>query len=112
MRVWQIEAVGIEKFKLTERTAPVPGHGQVRVRVTATSINYRDLMIITGAYRIGARYPLVPLSDGAGVVDAVGEGVTRFKVGDRVTSSFFYDYVDGAQTVARGATALGGGNVD
>lgn len=112
MRVWQIEGAGLENLKLGERPAPTPGHGQVRIRVTAASLNYRDLMIANGSYRIGAEYPLVPLSDGAGVVDAIGEGVTKLKVGDRVTSSFFYGFIDGAQTAERNATALGGGLVD
>jgi NADPH:quinone reductase-like Zn-dependent oxidoreductase len=81
------------------------------VSMKAWSLNYRDLMIATGTYRIGASYPLVPLSDGAGEVIAVGSGVSSVRVGDRVTSAFFSDWEDGAQTPERAATALGGGSV-
>jgi NADPH:quinone reductase-like Zn-dependent oxidoreductase len=80
----------------------------VLVRIRAASLNYRDLLIATGRYLRGATYPLVPLSDGAGEIAAIGAGVTSFRVGDRVTTSFFAGWVDGPQTPERAATALGG----
>jgi NADPH:quinone reductase-like Zn-dependent oxidoreductase len=112
MRAWQMNGPTLEKLLLVERAEPAPKLGEVVIQVKATSLNYRDLLIATGAYRIGAKYPIVPLSDGAGEVVAVGSDVKRFKVGDRVVSSFFYGWVDGEQTAARSATALGGGAVD
>ena len=79
----------LDQLRIVERPAPVPGPGQVAIRVRAASLNYRDLLIATGRY---FNWPtpreLVPLSDGAGEVAAVGEGVTRFKVGDRVAGCF------------------------
>ena len=108
MRVWKLEAPGLEHLTLEERPEPVPGPGEVRVRLEAASLNYRDVMIATGRYPRGARYPLVPLSDGAGEISALGSGVTAWRVGDRVATSFFSGWVDGPLTPARAATALGG----
>lgn len=109
MRAWQITGPGLDNLKLVERPDPSPGSGEVVVRVRANSLNYRDLMIASGTYRINPKYPLVPLSDGAGEIVSVGAGVSRFREGDRVTSAFFADWVDGVQTPQRAGTALGGG---
>ena len=65
------------------------------VRVRATSLNYRDLMVATGRYGPGVPLPLVPLSDGAGEIAAVGDGVTRWKPGDRVAGTFFQNWQSG-----------------
>ena len=64
-----------------------PGKGEIRVAIKASSLNFHDLMVATGAMPVADG--LVLLSDGAGVVDAVGEGVTGFRVGDAVVSTFF-----------------------
>lgn len=85
-----------------------PGPNEVLLRVRATSINRRDVMIRRGAYPAGDRDPVIPLSDGAGEVAAVGTGVTRFKEGDRAVASFFQNWLDGRPTAATGASALGG----
>jgi NADPH:quinone reductase-like Zn-dependent oxidoreductase len=108
MRVWSLTAPGLEHLTQEERRDPTPGPGEVVVRIHAASLNYRDLMVATGRYSRGAKYPLVPLSDGAGEIAAVGSGVRAWRVGDRVATSFFADWVDGPQTPARAATALGG----
>jgi NADPH:quinone reductase-like Zn-dependent oxidoreductase len=65
------------------------------VRVRATSINYRDKLVLLGQYFTPVERPTVPLSDGAGEIVAVGPGVTRFKVGDRVAGTFFQVWTDG-----------------
>lgn len=65
-----------------------PSDGEVLVRVRACSLNRRDVMVKKGFYPIGAKETLVPLSDGAGEVVAVGRGVTRFKEGDRAAAIF------------------------
>jgi NADPH:quinone reductase-like Zn-dependent oxidoreductase len=90
--------------------APVraPSAGEALVRVRATSLNRRDLMIQRGFYPVGARDTLVPLSDGAGEVLEVGSGVTRIKPGDRVAAIFFQNWLDGRPTAATTASALGG----
>jgi NADPH:quinone reductase-like Zn-dependent oxidoreductase len=95
---------GLENLKPAERDWPTPRHGEVVVRLAAASINYRDLATVT---MMAPQRPLVPLSDGAGVVEAVGEGVTRVKVGDLVMPGFFPNWIAGRPTPQRLA-ALGG----
>jgi NADPH:quinone reductase-like Zn-dependent oxidoreductase len=85
-----------------------PGPHDVVIRVRATSINRRDIMIWRGAYPIGDRVSVVPLSDGAGEVVAVGDAVTRIKVGDRVVGQFFQKWLHGRALASTGESALGG----
>ncbi len=108
MKSFEIQEFGVDQLKLVERAAEQPGPGQVLVRITAASLNYRDLMMVKGHYNPKLKRPLVPLSDGAGVVEAVGQGVTRFRTGDRVATCFFQKWVDGPPTPEKGASALGG----
>ena len=88
---------------------PTPGHGEVLIRVRACSLNYRDLMIAKGGYPRNKTCPVVPLSDGAGEVAAVGEGVVGFAVGDRVAGTFMRDWGAGPLTEKAAASSLGGG---
>lgn len=83
----------------TERDRPTPGPGEALVRVRACSLNYRDIAIASasGSYP-GAEFPVVPLSDGAGEVVELGDGVDRFDEGDRVATAFFPDWIDGPLT--------------
>ena len=74
---------------------PTAGPGQVLIHVRAASLNYRDWMMVSGQYNPKQPLPLVPLSDGAGDIVAIGEGVTRAKVGDRVAGTFTQAWVDG-----------------
>lgn len=109
MRVYELRGNGVETLTLVERPRPRPGPGQVLVRIRAASLNYRDLLVASGSYsRGGTQRPLVPLSDGAGEVVALGPGVTRLQVGDRVAGSFFQRWIDGPQDDAARASALGG----
>lgn len=109
MRAYEIRGPdGIDALALAERDAPEPGAGQVRVRVRASAINYRDLATIEDPAPRGIRYPTIPNSDAAGEVVAVGEGVTSVAAGDRVASCFFQRWTDGAITPAAMASALGG----
>jgi NADPH:quinone reductase-like Zn-dependent oxidoreductase len=103
---------GFDALKPAERAAPKPGPGQIVVRVRAASFNYRDVMIAGGGYAGRAKYPLIPLSDGAGEVAEVGSGVTRVKPGDRVCGIFFQRWLAGPvrpdiQDAALGGTADG-----
>jgi len=110
MKTWRVAAGGqIDGLRLGEEPSPKPGPGQVRVRMSAGSLNFRDLMVVRGGYGPGAPAPFVPGSDGVGKVVEIGPGVSRFAVGDRVATSFFPEWVDGAMTPAAIAGALGGG---
>lgn len=98
MRAWQLAAgaTSQDDLRLVEFEDAVPGAGEVAIRVRACSLNFRDQAIVLGRYMGGpVPAPIVPLSDGAGDVIAVGAGVTRFKVGDRVAGTFFQGWVDG-----------------
>ncbi|MBM4210143.1 MAG: NAD(P)-dependent alcohol dehydrogenase [Gammaproteobacteria bacterium] len=90
--------------------APIraPAAGELVVRVRATSLNRRDIMVMRGFYPVGPRETLVPLSDGAGEVIAVGAGTQRYKVGDRVAAIFFQNWIEGRPTAATAASATGG----
>lgn len=109
MKAYEIrDGFGLDKLVRCERAEPVPGPSQVRVRVKATSLNYRDLMMVEGRYNPKQKLPLVPNSDGAGVVDAVGPGVTRVKVGDRVMGLFSQTWLGGEPSRAAQTSTLGG----
>jgi NADPH:quinone reductase-like Zn-dependent oxidoreductase len=84
------------------------GLGEVRIRVHAVALNYRDLMVASGNYLVSVDDPIIPCSDGAGEVLAVGPGVTRVQVGDRVAGSFFPFWHEGAPTPAKIRNGLGG----
>lgn len=103
------QTTGIEALTLVERPEPKPGPGQVKVRIRAASVNYRDLLVARGGYGRTVPLPLVPLSDGAGEVADVGEGVTRFQPGDSVAGIFLQSWLDGELTDGQAKTALGGG---
>jgi NADPH:quinone reductase-like Zn-dependent oxidoreductase len=108
MKTCVIEAFGLDGLRVVDKPTPTPGHGQVLVRWKAFSLNFRDLMVVKGIYNPKLRLPMIPLSDGAGVVEAVGAGVTRVKVGERVTSLFLQDWQSGELTDALAKSALGG----
>ena len=96
MKAYQLSAsTGDDALKINQLAEPKPAHGQVLVRVRATSLNYRDLMVASGRYGPGVPLPLIPLSDGAGEIVAVGAGVTQWKVGDRVAGTFFQGWQSG-----------------
>jgi NADPH:quinone reductase-like Zn-dependent oxidoreductase len=84
------------------------GVGEVRIRVYAVSLNYRDLMVASGNYLVTVDDPIIPCSDGAGEVLAVGHGVSRLQVGDRVAASFFPYWTDGITTPEKIRHSLGG----
>jgi NADPH:quinone reductase-like Zn-dependent oxidoreductase len=108
MRVWEIQnSYGIDNLHLAERPVPAPGKGEIVVAMKAASLNYRDLMTVQGMAG-GFPLPLVPFSDGAGTVEAVGEGVTRVGVGDKVCPLFFQSWLDGPVTAESRYRPLGG----
>jgi NADPH:quinone reductase-like Zn-dependent oxidoreductase len=108
MKAYQIQtASGVDGLQQVNFPEPTPGIGQILVRVRAVSLNYRDTLVVNGQYP-GLMLPLIPLSDGAGEVAAVGEGVMRVKVGDRVAAIFFQDWIAGRLTRQKIKSAMGG----
>jgi len=109
MRQYVLKPAG-NAFALHQETvaAPTAGPGQVLVRIRAASLNRRDVMIRQAMYRVSKPDGLVPLSDGAGEVLAIGDGVTRFKVGDRVMPIFFQQWLSGRPGATITGSALGG----
>jgi NADPH:quinone reductase-like Zn-dependent oxidoreductase len=108
MRVWQVSSFGVDSLEFVERPTPSPETGEVLVKVRAISFNYRDLLVVKGLYNPKMKLPRVPVSDGAGEVVAVGEGVTAWKPGDRVAAIFMQNWLDGPPTAAKSRRALGG----
>lgn len=109
MRVWQISSEdGVDSLECVERDSPSPGYGEVRVRIRASSINFRDLSTVRDPVTRGIAYPRVPNSDGAGEVIEVGAGVAGIAPGDRVAGCFFQSWDDGPCTPEAMADALGG----
>ena len=101
---------GLDAIKVVEKPDPKPGPGHVLVRMRAVSLNYRDWLMVNGMYGRGAASTsdvITPFSDGCGVVEAVGEGVTRFKPGDRVSTLFFQNWVSGPPALEKIGSALG-----
>jgi NADPH:quinone reductase-like Zn-dependent oxidoreductase len=109
MKAWTLEAgFGFENLKLVDRPEPKPGPGQIVVRVRAVSLNYRDLLVVKGLYNPKMSLPRIPCSDGAGEVAAVGQGVSRVKVGDRVAAIFHQRWLAGGITETLARSTLGG----
>jgi NADPH:quinone reductase-like Zn-dependent oxidoreductase len=108
MKLFEIEAFGLDHLKRAERPAPEPGPNEVMIRVRAVSLNFRDLLMVQGKYNPRLALPRVPLSDGAGEIISVGAGVTAWKPGDRVVVPFMPGWLDGEISPAKSASALGG----
>ena len=106
MKAVHLTAYDLDALTVVEVDDPSPGPGQVLLRMKAASCNYRDLVVTSG--RHGRKLPLVPLSDGVGLVEAVGEGVSTLKVGDRVCPIYAPRWLSGPPTDATTMLALGG----
>jgi len=109
-RVWEFgETRSVQGWRRSTRHVRNPGFGEVLVQVRAASLNFRDLVLTSGKYSAGARPPdRIPLSDGAGEVIAVGEGVHRWRPGDRVAATFSLGWLDGDMPREAPGLSLGG----
>lgn len=107
MHAYEIRKFGLEGLTLAERPTPEPAAGEVLIRVRAVSLNYRDLMMVAGSYNPKQKLPLIPCSDGAGEVAAVGAGVTRVAVGDRVMGIFSQTWLAGPPSKEKSSGTLG-----
>ena len=109
MKAFEIgQASGIDALTLTEKPEPKPSYGQVLVNIKAVSLNYRDLLVVKGAYSRNLPSGLIPCSDGAGEVVEVGEGVTRANPGDRVAGIYMQTWISGELNESKAKSALGG----
>jgi NADPH:quinone reductase-like Zn-dependent oxidoreductase len=112
MKVYELQKFGLENLAQAEREKPGAGAYEVIIKFHAVSLNFRDLMFAKGMYNPHARLPAVPCSDGAGEVVALGDQVTRWKVGDRVCPIFTQGWLDGRRSSQKDRTALGAGDLD
>jgi NADPH:quinone reductase-like Zn-dependent oxidoreductase len=113
MRAYQLPQ-GTPELTLSLRSIlpfPKPGLRQVLVKVAACSLNFRDLAIALGSYRMPTKPNIVPLSDGAGQVVEIGTGVSRVKVGDRVAGCFFQRWIGGPPAADTHTSALSIGRI-
>jgi NADPH:quinone reductase-like Zn-dependent oxidoreductase len=108
MRLFELQAFGLDNLKRAERVAPEPGADEVLIRIRAVSLNYRDLLVVQGKYNPRMKLPRIPLSDGAGEIVSIGDQVTGWKPGDRVVIPFFPAWLDGELSKVKAASALGG----
>jgi len=111
MRAYRLNGAAAP-LKPVEEADPTPGPGQVLVDLKAATLNYRDMIVREGRYGGEQRADLVPLSDGAGIISAVGEGVSPDRLGERVAIGFMPGWSEGPFSAAKQAGALGGGFVD
>ena len=98
MRALEAHGFSIDSLKLAQRPVPKPRRGEILVHIKAASLNYRDLAILAQKYMPTLQTPYVPASDCCGEVVEIGEEVTRFKVGDRVTPLYTQGWHDGYPT--------------
>lgn len=110
MKVFELENnFGLENLKLTNRDKPSIINGNdVLIKMKATSLNYRDYLVVTGKYNPKFKLPFVPLSDGAGEILEIGSTVSDFKVGDRVILQFAPKWLDGDASYEQSRYTLGG----
>jgi NADPH:quinone reductase-like Zn-dependent oxidoreductase len=108
MKAWLLKDFGLKNLHLEEVAMPVAQAGELLVKVSAVSLNFRDKAIVDGIYEPHkVPKPLIPVSDAVGVVVAIGSGVTRFKVGDRVNSHLYSRWLDGAPAADEPEFCLG-----
>ena len=110
MKAYEIQQFGIEELALVDHEDPTPQVSEVLVKFHAASLNYRDVMAVSGTYNPRMKLPAIPFSDGAGEITAVGEGVTKWSVGDRVMPIFMQGWVEGEVSEEKRRTALGAGS--
>ncbi|MDJ0633193.1 MAG: NAD(P)-dependent alcohol dehydrogenase [Xenococcaceae cyanobacterium MO_188.B29] len=108
MQVFELQKFGLDGLIGSDRAIPIPGYGEVLVKLKAVSLNYRDLLIIKGLYNPNLPLPIIPLSDGVGEVVKVGENVTKVQTGDRVASIFMQDWLSGHLSKKAAKSALCG----
>jgi len=110
MKAYEVQQFGIDNLSLVDRDTPEPKPQEVLIRFHAASLNFRDLMVVSGTYNPRMKLPAVPFSDGAGEVAAVGSDVKKWKIGDRVCPIFVQGWLEGEVNLQKSRTALGAGS--
>jgi len=95
MKAVQLTGFGVENLQISNIDKPSPKRGEVLVRIKAVSLNYLDTILVNGSFYKDLSFPYIPASDGAGVVEAIGEDITRWKVGDRVAIQYVQNWTKG-----------------
>ena len=111
MKLWTIDQLGADRLTLSDAPIPTPGAGEVLVKTRALSLNYRDKLVLETGMGMALKFPFTPVSDLSGEIAAVGQGVDRFAVGERVISTFIPHWIDGrpfGSAAAPGYPTLGG----
>lgn len=108
MRAIELQSFSVDALRMAERPDPTPKPGEVLVQVKACSLNFRDWLMALGQYNPKQKLPLIPVSDGAGEVISVGDGVQDFKPGDPVLGHFFPNWLAGAPSVEKFSVSMGG----
>src|SRR3954447_10460238 len=111
MKAYEIQEFGMDRLSAVEVDQPVPAADEVLVRLQSASLNYRDVMVVSGTYNPRMRLPAIPLSDAAGEGVEVGSGVSKWKTGDRICSCVIPGWVDGGPTAEKARTAIGAGGL-
>src|SRR4051812_38304184 len=103
------EPWGLDRIEVGDAPHPTPGHGGGVGGGGAGSLDYRGLLMVQGMYARGPATggPITPFSDGCGIVEAVGPGVTRVEAGDRVATLFFQNWISGPPTLEKLSSSLG-----
>ena len=110
MKTWQLQDFNLESLKTEEKSNPkIINKNDVLIKIKAASLNYRDLIMVSGGYgKMGGVPPFVPISDGAGIIEEIGTDVKRFKKGDKVILPFFKNWNYGSISDLTALSALGG----
>lgn len=95
MKAWQLTGFGLDNLVLNDVPQPEPGPGEVLVRISAVSLNYRDKLLYDGNYNPHLEFPITQVADAVGEVVALGPDVNRFRIGDRVVTNYCTTWVDG-----------------
>jgi NADPH:quinone reductase-like Zn-dependent oxidoreductase len=107
MRAWELRSFDVGSLALVDRPAPAPAAGEVLVDIDAVTLNFRDLAIAAGAYAPQQPLPMIPASDAVGTISAVGDGVTRWRVGDRVIGCYMQTWDRGPSRPSDRLNTLG-----
>ncbi len=95
MKAWQLTGFGLDHLVLNDIPQPEPGPGEVLIRISAVSLNYRDKLLYDGNYNPHLQFPITQVADAVGEVVALGPNATRFRIGDRVVTNYCTTWIDG-----------------